>query len=844
MQPISAGGSLLSVTRVHIPKRAHFGGAPVHAFRASRESGDMFRWFTEIVDSREFPARWSSGPAWGQQPWWGWTHIAADVATWGAYVAISLVIFRVVRHRNGVPFSRLFWLFGAFILASGTVHLMDALMFWWPAYRLSAVIKVFTATVSWATVVWLFRVIPEALTFRSPWQLEDEVAERTRRLQQLTDQLKLEVEEHRRLGARWHANEEQFQLALKAGGMGTWDWDLTTDRVRFNPTQGELLGVDAPEGEIDSEVFFELVHSADRRGVMDAIEAAIRLHRNYDHEFRIRWPNGEIRWLGGRGEVIRDTDGKPIRMTGVNFDVTARKRDEENLRLRTRAIEFATNGIVITDVLHPDCPIVFVNPAFEELTGYTARESIGRNCRFLQGPDTDPEVTRTLRTAIKNGRECAVTILNYRKDGTPFWNDLRIAPIFGERDEVTHFVGIQSDVTERIVAEYELDRARETAVAANRAKSHFLASMSHEIRTPLTAVLGCADVLCRRIEAGTDRELALVIRNQGESLLQLLNDVLDLSKIEAGKIELRSEPCDLRALVDGVGKLIEPMAGEKGIALRTVVDESLPAVVQLDPLRVRQVLLNLLSNAVKFTDDGSIELNVQRVPSRQDLVLQIEIRDTGVGIPADNLADIFQEFSQVERPTIERGPGTGLGLAIVQKLIKLHGGTIAVESTVGQGTTFGILLPVGEAVPPPESSDASVNGQRGRLACRLLIAEDTRSLQFMLRRMLDDHVDSIVIVNNGAEAVDVVRRSVADQQPVDLVLMDMQMPVLNGYEATQQLRREGFTGAIIALTAGAMEGERSKCLAAGCTDYLPKPLDREQLLRTLGKYAATASNLD
>ncbi|MDZ4686997.1 MAG: PAS domain-containing protein [Planctomycetaceae bacterium] len=805
----------------------------------------MFRWLTEIVDVQGFPALWSSGTAWEQQPWWGWMHIAADVATWAAYVAIPLVILRFVRHRRDIPLSRVFWLFGAFLLASGTMHLLDALMFWWPAYRLSALLKLATAVVSWATVLCLLRVIPQALAFRSPRALELEVDERTRQLQQMTDRLQEEVVERRRVAANLLTSEEQLQLALQAGGMGTWDWDLTTDRVRFNPTQVELLGLGAPDGAIDADAFFEILHPDDRAGVTQAIEAAIRLHRHYDHEFRIRTPNGDTRWLGGRGEVIRDATGTPVRMMGVNFDISRRKQDEEALRLRTRAIEFATNGIVITDALQADCPIVFANPAFEELTGYTAHESVGQNCRFLQGPDTDPDVSLSIRLAIQQRRECAVTILNYRKDGTPFWNDLRIAPIFDEHDEVTHFVGIQSDVTERIDAEYELDQAREAAEAANRAKSRFLASMSHEIRTPLTAVLGCADVLCRRIVAGTDRELALVIRNQGESLLQLLNDVLDLSKIEAGKIELRYESCDLRALIDGVRKLVEPMAGEKGIALRMEVEDSLPVTLQLDPLRVRQILLNLLSNSVKFTDAGRVELFIRRDPSPKSFRLQIELRDTGVGIPADRIAEMFQEFSQVEIQQGDRGPGTGLGLAIVRKLIKLHGGTIAVDSVVGEGTTFRIVLPVREDDLSPVEPDAatplpgeSAGSGGDRLACRLLIAEDTRSLQFMLRRMLDDQVASITIVGNGAEAVEAVHRSAAELQPIDLVLMDMQMPILNGYEATQRLRSEGFAGAIIALTAGAMEGERTKCLAAGCTDYLPKPLDREQLLRTLRKYSS------
>jgi CheY-like chemotaxis protein/two-component sensor histidine kinase len=365
--------------------------------------------------------------------------------------------------------------------------------------------------------------------------------------------------------------------------------------------------------------------------------------------------------------------------------------------------------------------------------------------------------------------------------------------------------------------------------------------MSHEIRTPLTAVMGCADILCRRIEAGADRELAEVIRNQGESLLQLLNDVLDLSKIEAGRIELRYEWCELRPLIDEIRKLVEPMAAEKGISLRAEVASSLPTLVQLDPLRVRQILLNLLSNSVKFTDEGLVELLVEPDPSLSAEQLHIVVRDTGVGIPEDQVADLFQEFSQAENQRSVRG--TGLGLAIVRRLVELHGGQIVVESTVGHGTTFRIRLPMpgGSADQRVARSAASTNPELARpgsrLPCRLLIAEDTRSLQFMLRHLLQHEVTSITIVGNGSEAIEAVHRATAENCPFDMVLMDMQMPILDGYETTQRLRAEGFTEPIIALTAGAMEGERQKCLAIGCTDYIPKPLDREHLLRTLRKYS-------
>lgn len=643
-------------------------------------------WLYRIFSGDGFVPRWVCESAWKTEPGWGWLHVISDISIWAASVAVSLFVWRFTLQRKDLPYIRVFLLLSVFIFASGTVHLLDAVIFWWPAYRLSAVAKLLTALISWSSVVVTLSVLPFSLATRPP------------------------------------------------------------------------------------------------------VEA---LPQN----------------------------------------------DQDRLRLKRSAIECATNAIVIIDASAADYPIISVNPAFTWLTGYSSQEVLGRNCRILQGPKTDPATVEEIRVALHAESQCHVTILNYRKDGTPFWNDLRISPIRNEVGRLTHFVGIQSDVTARIEAEWELWKAREDAETANEAKTQFLASMSHEIRTPLTAILGCADLLTRKNLAQESRDLVQAICDQGQLLMRLLNDVLDLAKIEAGKLELSLEPVLIRHLLSELGVLLQPVAQEKGLELRVELDPSLPEEVLADQLRLWQVLINLVNNAIKFTDQGSIVLRAWSKFEGESLRLQLDVIDTGMGIPEECLPHVFNEFYRVGGEFAQRmRPGSGLGLPIVRRLVELHGGTISIFSKTGQGTRFHIEIPVR---CPKSGFTEDVSGINEaeflaeRIPIRVLVVEDTYSLQFMLERLLADFVDAVGLVSNGAQAVDRVAETEGTEMEFDVVLMDMQMPVMNGLEATARLRQRGFRKPIIALTACALAAERDACLKAGCSDYLSKPVDRQKLWRTL-----------
>ncbi len=799
-----------------------------------------------IFDTEGFQPRWQTGVGWEEQPAWGWLHIASDIAVWGAYTAIPIVLLYLVRHRRDIPFPGVFWLFGAFIFACGTGHFLESLMFWWPAYKLSGVIKLVTAVVSWATVYAMLPVVPSALTLRSPEEAEAEVAKRTTELRNLTGRLQSEIAARRRVEQSLRDSEERLRMALAAGRMGTWDWNLKTGVTRWDLRERELFGMNAAAAETPTDEIFERMHPDDRDSVREAIQEAIDSGKTYDHEFRVVHLDGRVRWLAGRGDVIRDASGAALRMVGVNFDITDRREAEDHYRLIDRALDSATNGIVICDARSHDVPIIYVNQGFESLTGYSSDEVIGRNCRMLQGPRSDPGAVAALRQAIADGTECHTSILNYRKNGTPFWNDLRITPLRNSKGRVTHFVGVQADVTDRTEFEESLRRAEARAQAASQAKSEFLANMSHEIRTPLTAVLGCADTLYPRLPSEDHRDMVQMIRNQGRLLLGILNDILDLSKIEAGRLEIRREPTSIVSVIEDVRSLMQPQAIEKGLDIVTEYASDMPREIDTDPLRVRQILMNLVGNAVKFTETGRISIVAycDSEPDARQLV--INVRDTGVGIAEEKLDAIFEAFTQENPQLSRRVGGTGLGLTISQRLLTMLGGSIRVVSRVDQGTTFTVTFPLKQAdVTQMQSSDAltrsTLEQQRSRdsidilLPIRVLVAEDTRGIQFMIRRMLEDAGATVAVVDNGQRAIEEIRRAEKSGLPYDIVLMDMQMPVLNGFDATVQLRAEGCRIPVIALTAAAMQGDREKCLQAGCDDYLAKPIDRHTLLDVLAR---------
>ncbi|MBI5086211.1 MAG: transporter substrate-binding domain-containing protein [Acidobacteria bacterium] len=393
-----------------------------------------------------------------------------------------------------------------------------------------------------------------------------------------------------------------------------------------------------------------------------------------------------------------------------------------------------------------------------------------------------------------------------------------------------------------VVQNRRLTAANAAAAAATKAKSEFLASMSHEIRTPMNGVLGMTQLLISTPLTPEQREHAEIIQESGESLLKLINDILDFSKVEAGKMRLESQPFDPRLLVEQAAALVEPQAEAKGLRLRLVMEPEQPALMNGDPDRLRQVVLNLLGNAVKFTDSGEVLLSLKQCPARDGRAeLELAVSDTGIGVPAEKAPLLFEKFYQADSSPTRAHGGTGLGLAICQQLVALMGGTIEVASTEGVGSTFTVrvILPLSaESSQPARERVSETRRWDGR---RVLLVEDNRVNQRVGLRLLEKYGCDVEVASDGLDALQVIK-SRAAEAPFDLVLMDCQMPVMDGYQATEGIRRLehalGRRTPVVALTASAHEEDRRRCLESGMDDYIVKPIRVDQLERVLLRWSA------
>ncbi|MBL8829635.1 MAG: PAS domain S-box protein [Planctomycetaceae bacterium] len=497
------------------------------------------------------------------------------------------------------------------------------------------------------------------------------------------------------------------------------------------------------------------------------------------------------------------------------------------------------------------------NKAAEKTFGYSAEEAIGQLITILIpapfAQQHDESLKRYLLTGEKRiigrGREA----IALRKNGEMFPVDLAVSEVsLGAR---RLFTGIVRDITERKRHEAELEQAKAAADIASLTKGEFLANMSHEIRTPMTAILGYLDLIVDDVD---DRDTVLehvsVIRRNADHLLRVLNDILDLSKIEAGKVTADIARCSPIEIVEDVQKLFAARATEKHLTLKIEYQTPVPQWIYTDATRLRQVLMNLLGNALKFTDQGGVTIAVSLLPagSHNSPKLQITVRDTGIGISPSDLERVFDPFTQADMTMRRRFGGTGLGLTISRRIAHLLGGDLTASSKSGQGSAFEVTIAAGpiddvllihpydgatkvaarNTTPPKSSADLK--------GLRILLAEDCLDSQRLVAFLLRKAGAEVVVVDNGMLAFEAATIARDRQKSFDVILMDMHMPVKDGYTATAELRRVAYTGPVIALTAHAMTGDRERCLAAGCDDYLTKPVDKARLIAACREWAESS----
>lgn len=576
----------------------------------------------------------------------------------------------------------------------------------------------------------------------------------------------------------------------------------------------------------------------------------------------------EVRERDGRRHLMRllpyrspSSSSGGVLLTLV--DIESLKRAEGNRQQsedRFRLLLHSTAEGVIG--MNRDGVCDFVNRSAIQLLGCTDEsELLGSDlCQYIHQSGKAGQSDCDVCDALVTGEPVHDDSATFRRaDGAGFVAEYWSHPI--ERDDKVHgAVMTFFDVTERRAVEKQLHQARQAAETASRAKSSFLANMSHELRTPLSAILGFADILLAEIDDDTNRERIGTIRRNGAFLLELLNDILDLSKIEAGKLMLQPEPVEIVKLMSDVAKLMRVRAEAKDLELHFELKSAIPRVMQTDSRRFRQVLVNLLGNAVKFTERGEVTITAGVPPANPDAEgtpdphLVIEVADTGVGIETQELQKIFKPFEQAEKRLTGSAGGTGLGLSISRLLARELGGEIDVRSTAGVGSRFTLTLPLtapcDDWIDPDGVSDVVASNQDDResgddhrLDGRLIVvADDRRDIRHVAEYFLTRGGAEVVLAEDGQQAIEAVEREATTGRRVDLVLMDMQMPVLDGYEATKALVATGFHRPIIALTAAAMKGERERCLAAGCTDYLTKPIDGTTLVEVCAACLAKADH--
>ena len=651
---------------------------------------------------------------------------------------------------------------------------------------------------------------------------------------------------------------ERIELVLAANDDGIWDWNLLTNEVYFSNRYFEQLGYKPGELPQEFSTFTQLLHPEDA----DKVDQAVRdqtLHRlPFDIEFRLLTKSGEWRWMRSRGKALFDADGLATRIVGSHHDITD-ERDIQSKLMRREALLHQTS--LVSQVGGWEVDLINMTPLWSDVV--------------YQIHEVDKMVQPSLEEAIQFYPGESRTILqshftDLMERGDPFDLELEFLTAKGnlrwvhsvglphiEHGKVIRAYGTFQDITERKIKEQELQCLNEELVAARRSaedatqmKSKFLAQMSHEIRTPMNGIIGMTELVLETELEPDQRQSLELVQSSSQTLLRIINDILDLSKIESIQFALNPQPVSLTYIARHVGGLFDTVAKKRGINLITTVDVVAGDIVLADSDRLLQVISNLVSNSLKYTSRGGlveIKLRSEIDPKNPgSLCVTWSVVDTGQGISDQDQKKLFQMFSQISNFANKQFSGTGLGLIISKHLIEAMGGSISLESVPGKGSQFHVALPLprSDLVNQPVVSDAikkagtTVSSTVPELYTRdlhILVAEDNVVNQKLIRKLLEREGVTVTVAQDGEEAC---RLFANEPGKYELVFMDCQMPVINGYEATKYIRSlpEGQEIPIIAVTAGVLESEQSDCLAAGMNEILLKPYEISKIRTILSSY--------
>ncbi|HPF17731.1 MAG TPA: PAS domain-containing protein [Thermotogota bacterium] len=636
-----------------------------------------------------------------------------------------------------------------------------------------------------------------------------------------------DITKKKEIQAKLRENQIRLELAMDAGEHGYWEHIIETNKMYFSPGYFKMLGYKPDELPMTMETWVNLIHPEDKKNILPQIDAYVSKNQPFKTQLRLKCKDGSYKWITSSGKnYYYDKQQKAFRVVGTHVDIDELKRKNESLNESHRIAKMGR-----WDYYHQQDDLQWSDGVFD-IFEIDPKQFDGNYQAFIERvhPHDRERVAQAWKNSVANHQAYDIEHKLMLDDGRVKWVKEHCYTEYDETGYPKHSTGIIQDIT-------ELNREKEKAQMANQAKSMFLANMNHELRTPLNGIIGFSDIL-RTMPLEEDlRGIVDIIYTSGKHLSDIITDILDFSRIEAGKLELNTEKTELKPLIENTLSMVRSKAEGKGLSLYSFIENDVPETVEVDGSRLRQVLINLIANAVKFTDKGSVSVSVSLKERQRDTVrLLFKVTDTGMGIRKEDQKKIFEPFQQADMTAEKKAQGTGLGLPISKKMLELMGTSLELESEYRKGSTFSFELELSCERPTARDTTAEDITQEDFLFKNkkvLIVEDDPVSMQYAQTAlaMLSKDIQ-VMTAENGEEGYEQYRKHLPD-----LILMDICMPKLDGYQATAMIRSHSKDiPIIIAMTAKALEEDKEKCMAIGMNEYLTKPVSLGQLKEILKKY--------